>query len=81
MKPLVLVMVPNDVLLMVSIMAELERAGQQLIGFAAGLEHLDLFDVALPVPLLQFRFGIEQIHLARTAVLHELDDCRGGRLK
>src|SRR5262245_10374688 len=54
-------------------LAESERAGEDLVGVAL-LVNLDALRNALPVALLQLRFGVEQIHLTRPAVLHEMHD-------
>jgi hypothetical protein len=56
-----------------AVLFELERAAHQLIRFAAGLECLDLERMHLAIELLQLWFWIEQVHLAGTTILHELN--------
>src|SRR5262249_59531034 len=51
---------------------KLERAGEQLVGVAL-LVDFNALRRGLPAALLQFRLGVEEVHLARAAVLHEMD--------
>ena len=48
-----------------------EGRTQKLVCLATLLKHLNLFRVHFAVELLQFRFRVKQIHLARPAVLHQ----------
>ena len=49
--------------------------------FTARLKTLDVVRVFLPVPLGQCGFRVEQVHLARPAVLQQHDDRLGPRRK
>jgi hypothetical protein len=55
------------------VLVELERAAHQQVVLAAGLEALDVSGVLLAVALLQLRFGVEEVDLARPADLHQQD--------
>ena len=55
-----------------SVLAELERAGHQHVGIV-GLMDFDPVGVRLARPFRQLGLGIEQVHLAGAANLHELD--------
>ena len=54
------------------VLAELEWAGQQHVG-VIGLVDFDPVGVRLARPFRQLGLGIEQVHLAGTAILHKLD--------
>src|SRR5262245_19177727 len=59
---------------------ELEWAAQDFVG-VAHLIQLNATRNRLAGPLLKFRFGIEQVDLAGTAILHEVDHGPGRRRK
>ncbi len=58
-----------------------ERAGQEALAFAPGLQRLEALAVRLAVAFVEFGLGVEKIDLARAAHLHEHDDRPGSRRK
>ncbi len=63
----------GDVHAALSVLAELECGSEQFV-LVVRLMDLDSIGVRLPGALGEFRLRVEEVHLARAAVLHELNN-------
>ncbi len=60
---------------------EVEGRFEKFSGLFLKMDFQIFVRVILAVPLVQFRFGIEQVHLARSAMLEKANNCLGfGRM-